>query len=267
MDMKIDGRKLAKEIEERVKVKVREMKIRPRIVSVLVGSDPASELYIRLKKQVAERVGIEFEIYKINGIWHTAYSLQKEIQEIGKREDVDEVMVQMPIPGLTREEQGEVVKMIPLKKDVDGLRWEESGIQPATVRAIFAILEKIVKIEKNLWKKKFVVVGARGMVGKPLVHYLRERGVEVSEVEWDTEEPTRMVLAGEVVISCVGKEGVVTGNMVHKGAIVIDVGSPKGDMTREVYEKASISVEVPGGVGPVTVVSLMENVVGAVDGL
>ena len=119
-------------------------------------------------------------------------------------------------------------------------------------------------------------MGARGAVGKPLTHFLRERKAEVLEVEWDTPNPFDLVAQGEVVISCVGKAGTVTGEMVRDGVIAIDVGmspvtvesqghsvtvSPKvvGDMTDEVYAKASVAVPVPGGVGPVTVASLMMN--------
>ena len=84
-------------------------------------------------------------------------------------------------------------------------------------------------------------------------------GKEVIKVDSDTKEPTRSVLVGDVVISCVGKEGIVTEEMVKPRAVVIDVGAPRGDMTSEVYQKASVSVEVPGGIGPVTIACLMEN--------
>ena len=276
-----DGKNFANTIEKRIKARVAVMEKKPKIVSVLVGSDPASELYTKLKKQKAERVGIEFEIVRLDeGM--SKKDLQERIREIGERGEGSGVMVQMPIPGITREEQEEILEAIPLAKDVDGLRWEESGVMPATVRAIMMILQNIAdhkiqnsksqisnniqiqnknnKTGKNFWRQKFVVVGARGSVGRPLVHYLRERGVRgVAEVEWDSEEPARMVLAGEVVISCVGKMGIVSAEMIADGATVIDVGSPVGDITKEAYEKASVSVEVPGGVGPVTVVSLMES--------
>ena len=98
-------------------------------------------------------------------------------------------------------------------------------------------------------------------MGRPLCYYLRQKGVEVVEVEWDTKEPTRRLLEGQVVISCVGKARVVTGEMVREGAIVVDVGAPVGDMTSEVYQKASVAVAVPGGVGPVTIASLLQNAV------
>lgn len=245
--MIFDGKAFAREIEERVKNKVTNLVKKPKIVSVLVGDDPASILYTKLKKSAAERCGIDFEVVRLN-------TLTNEIAKIGTRQDVSGVMVQLPLPGALRGETPKLLKAIPLAKDVDGLRWEESKIKPATVCAVLAIVDKIA-----VGKKKFVVVGARGSVGRPLVHFLRERGVKVLEVEWDTPDPFDLIAQGEVVISCVGKAGVVTGGMVRKGVIAIDVGSPMGDMTQEVYDKASVAVAVPGGVGPVTIACLLQN--------
>ncbi len=244
--MIFDGGAFAREIEATLRLRLRSGMRVPKIVSVVVGDDPASVLYTKLKQQAAERVGIEFEI---------RHDLEN-LEMIGKREDVDGMMVQLPLPELLRGSTPKLLTAIPLAKDVDGLRWEESKIIPATVRAVLAILDNIA-----VGKKKFVVLGARGSVGRPLVHFLRERGEEVSGVEWDTPDPARSLLAGEVVISCVGKAGVVTGEMVKEGVIAIDVGSPIGDMRQEVYDKASVAVAVPGGVGPVTIAMLMQNVV------
>lgn len=271
--MIFDGKAFAKEIERELASKVTNLVKKPRIVSVLIGDDPASALYTRLKKAAAERVGIEFEVIKLDKDSRRG-EIESRIRQIGEREDVTGVMVQLPLPGVSRKDVEEILKAIPLSKDVDGLRWEESGVMPATVRAVLSILEDIASRKSSkhslsqgseLWAKRFVVLGARGAVGKPLVHFLRQRGVEVAEIEWDTPEPARTVLAGQVVISCVGKAGLVTGEMVSQGVVAIDVGMSEvegkvvGDMTQEVYQKASVAVPVPGGVGPVTVASLMSN--------
>ncbi len=260
--MIFDGRAFAREIEQQVNYKVRNLVKKPRIVSVLVGDDPSSELYTRLKKQAAERVGIVFEVVRLESGFSSDQNqgLGSRIKEIGEREDVTGVMVQLPLPGVSRKDTQEIVQVIPLEKDVDGLRWEESGIKPATVRGILSIVDEIAT-----GKTKFVVLGSRGAVGLPLTHFLREMGKEVIEVESDTPEPTRRVLVGEVVISCVGKAGLVTEEMVRDGVVAIDVGMSEvegkvvGDMTQGVYDKASMAVPVPGGVGPVTIASLMRN--------
>ncbi len=168
----------------------------------------------------------------------------------------------MPIPGVVGDELNQIISAIPLEKDVDGLRWEESKITPATVRAVLSIVDEIASD-----KTKFAVLGSAGAVGRPLVHFLKERGVEVSEIEWDTKNVTDLTLKAEVVISCVGRAGLVTGEMVRDSVIVIDVGMSEvegkvvGDMTQEVYQRASMAVGVPGGVGPVTIASLMANAV------
>ncbi|MFH2019672.1 MAG: bifunctional 5,10-methylenetetrahydrofolate dehydrogenase/5,10-methenyltetrahydrofolate cyclohydrolase [bacterium] len=259
--MKFDGREFAREIEAILRQRLRSGMRVPKVVSVLVGSDPASELYTKLKTEAAQRVGIEYEVVRIEREKGRVEELRKLISKIGEREEVTGVMVQMPIPGLTRAEMEEVVCAIPLQKDVDGLRWEESGKIPATVKAIFLILEKI-QVDKgaDIYNKNYVVVGSHGSVGKPLVHFLKDKGVgEIEEVNSQTGEKQEILKKAEVVISCVGKEGVITGEMVSEGAIVIDVGSPRGDMTEEVYQKATVAVPAPGGVGPVTVASLMEN--------
>lgn len=263
--MLFDGKAFAREMEEQVSLKVAKLKVKPKIVSILVGDDRASAVYTRLKKEAALRVGIGFEVIELD-LRFKMQDLRKKIEELGIREDVTGVMVQLPIPGLQGQELKQVLSAIPLNKDVDGLRWEESGIKPATVKAVLAILDKIA-LESRIWDlgSSFVVLGARGAVGRPLVHFLRERGVEVTEIEWDTELPAGRLPEGQVVISCVGKAGVVTEDMVRDGVIAIDVGMSEvngkvvGDITKEAYQKASISVQVPGGVGPVTIACLLQN--------
>lgn len=264
--MIFDGKKFALGIEESVKARVKSLKRKPKIVSVLVGDDEASALYTKLKNQASERVGIEFEILRIE-MGKTMHELGHMIMGLGDRVDVSGIMVQLPIPGMNKIEHEKILSMIPLHKDVDGLRWEQSGVKPATVSAVLKILQEIgEKYVNDLWTRKFVVLGANGAVGRPLVNFLHKKGVKVSKVEWDTPEPTRRVLEGDVVISCVGKAGIVTGDMIKDDAIVIDVGMSSqagkvvGDMESEVYQKASIAVPVPRGVGPVTIACLLQNV-------
>ncbi len=154
--MIFDGKSFAKEIEDKVKAQVISMKVKPKIVSILVGADPASVLYTKLKSQAAQRVGIEFEVVKI-GEQLTANSLRQKIAEIGARGDVTGVMVQLPLPELLRGRTSKLLEAIPLGKDVDGLRWEESGVKPATVRAILAIVDDVGSREQaNEWLPKFL---------------------------------------------------------------------------------------------------------------
>ncbi len=256
--MIFDGKAFAREIEDRVAKQVSTMSVKPKIVSLLVGNDPASELYTRLKSKAAERVGINFEVMRVED----SGKLRDELKRVASRDNVTGVMIQLPIPGVSRKDTEEIIQEIPLTKDVDGLRWRESGIKPATVRGILSIIGSVARD-----KQKFVVFGARGAVGSPLVHYLKNMGREVSEIEWDTPNPSGSLPEGEVIISCVGKAGLITADMLSSNMIAIDVGMSElngkvvGDMTQEVYQKVSYAVGVPNGVGPVTIASLLENAV------
>lgn len=257
--MKFDGRGFADKIERDLVYKVQNLASKPKIVSVLVGNDPASKLYTRLKKEAAERVGIQFDVLEID-LGFKTQDLREQIVELGNREDVSGVMIQLPVPGLQGQTLQEVLKAIPPEKDVDGLRYPESGVIPPVVKAILLVLDEIaLDLRYKIQDLRIVVMGAGGSVGSALCNELQKQGVLVIKVDSDTNDPTRRILEGKVVISCVGKEGLVTPEMVQEGAIVIDVGAPKGDMAKEVYQKASVSVEVPGGVGPVTIATLMEN--------
>lgn len=247
--MKFDGNAFAQKIEENVKNKVRNFVLKPKIVSVLVGDDPASALYTKLKQAAASRVGMDFEIVKLD-------VLGNEITEIAKRQDVTGIMLQLPVHDLQGRTLKDVLESIPLDKDVDGLRYPESGVVPPVVKAIMDVIEEI-----GSNPKKFVVIGASGFVGSATCRELEKMGKAVIKIDSDTQDAKDLILQGDMVISCVGKEGIVTGDMVRDGVVVIDVGAPRGDMTREVYQKASVSVEVPGGIGPVTIVSLLQNAV------
>lgn len=254
--MKFDGKAFGSEIESQVKDMVSGFATRPKIVSFLVGDDPASALYTRLKKEAAERAGIDFEIIKINNNEQSIDELKTQIHEVSGRADVTGVMVQLPVVGLQGQTLKEVLDVIPLDKDVDGLRYPDSKVVPPVVKAILAIIDRI-GVSNN---ENYVVVGASGSVGRPLIENLLERGVvNITEIESSTQEPNKLIFQGSVVISCVGKEGMVQAEMVQDKAVVIDVGAPRGDMTQEVYQKASVSVEVPGGVGPVTIANLLLN--------
>lgn len=263
--MIIDGSQVAREIEQELKNKIVGLAIQPKIVSILVGEDPASLLYSSLKAKAAERVGLKFEIVKIARADKT--ELIDLVREISARGEVTGVMLQLPIPGIQTPELTEVLEEIPLNKDVDGMRWQQSGVMPATVRAVMTLLSRIESMtEVGLVNKRVVVVGARGAVGRPLVFYLKKLGYsQVVEVEWDTANQAEIIRSGEVVISCTGKASLIGAELIQSGAIVIDVGAPQGDMTKEVYQKASVSVGVPGGVGPVTIACLLQNAVSLYD--
>ena len=167
--MIFDGRAFAKELEEKLSLQVSKLGRKIKIVSLVVGNDPASELYSRLKQKAAERVGIEFEISRIE-LGSSVDQMKVRIKEVAAKNDVTGVMIQLPIAGIQGKELDELLSEIPLRKDVDGLNWRESGVVPATVRAILTLVDQIASD-----KHKFSVLGSSGAVGTPLVHFLRKR--------------------------------------------------------------------------------------------
>jgi methylenetetrahydrofolate dehydrogenase (NADP+)/methenyltetrahydrofolate cyclohydrolase len=181
-------------------------------------------------------------------------------------------MVQLPLPKefLQGRDEKELLKFIDSQKDVDGLNYahKPSTFVPAAVKAVISVLEdENISVEN----KKVVVVGASDLVGKPVSEELKKMGAEVTVIDSKTEDVKEKTLEADILISATGVPGLITGEMVKVGVIVIDVGAEKvdgkvvGDVDFESVEpKASRITPVPGGVGPMTVISLMENVVEAI---
>jgi len=272
--MIIDGRKLAKEREEILKVNVQEfVRIhgrKPTLVAVELSDDEGSRLYLKLKKAAAERVGIEFKVQS------SKFKVGKSI--------ADGIFVQHP-PGFDKKKWQEIADQIPPGKDVDCLTTtnlqliKEGKVRflPATVKAVGYCLVEAGRIIQNsafriqnlrafLKGKRVVILGRSPIVGLPLSYWLANLDANVSLLHSkipDQELQTTCQTA-DILISTVGKPGLVTGDMVKKGVIVVDCGSPKGDVVfSEVSSKAAAITPVPGGVGPLTVISLMENVLAA----
>jgi len=285
MTIIFDGKKLAAEKEKILAKKVAEFKkktgITPKLVAVIVGKNPASELYLQKKSQAAKRVGIEIEIFKLNKL----IELIKLIREKNKDEKTHGIMIQMPIEiqnpirqpadkiqnkfkiqnSKFKNNQIEILSVINPLKDVDCLTPENFGLLamgkprflPATVRGIMTIIEN--------WKLKIgnlnvCVVGASNIVGKPLVLHLSNLGATVTICRSKTKNLKKYTSQADLLVSATGVPGLIKKDMVKKGAVVIDVGSLVGDVDFEnVAQIASFITPVPGGVGPMTVVSLLEN--------
>jgi len=276
-----DGKKLAAKKEKILAKKVADFKkttgITPKLVAVMVGENPASELYLRKKSQAAERVGINIEIFKLNKL----IELIKLIRERNKDKKTHGIMIQMPIKIQNpirqladkiqnklkiRNSKFEILGAIAPSKDVDCLTPENFGLLamgkprflPATVRGIMTIIENCkLKIE-NL---NTCIVGASNIVGKPLALHLSNLGATVTICRSKTKKLGEYTQKADLVVSATGVPNLIKKDMVKKGAVVIDVGSPVGDVDFENVSKvASFITPVPGGVGPLTVISLLENV-------
>jgi methylenetetrahydrofolate dehydrogenase (NADP+)/methenyltetrahydrofolate cyclohydrolase len=252
-----DGRRKATEILERIKSRINANGLQLKLVSFYREDDPASVLYTKIKSQRAKEVGIEFQAIPIESIKKTV----QLIKQFSGDPKVHGILVQHPTGGIYSPNQWQrMVSAIVPEKDVDGLR-DNSPFLPATVKAIFYILRQ-AKVQLN--KVKIAVVGTEGMVGRKLVMALRNEGPELIEIDKDND--IKGIKKADVVISATGMPGIIKADMVKNGAVVIDVGSPKGDVDfDEVVKKASFVTPVPGGVGPMTVACLLENVVQSVN--
>lgn len=269
-----NGKKSAQELEKEVKKKVGDLEkkfgLTPRLVSIVIGEGKASHLYLVGQERAAERVGILFG-KKAFSPQASLEQIYQYINSLNQDKKVHGIVIQMPLPG--KFEPLELAGQIKPEKDVDCLNPEniESLINgrpvflPAVVRAVLLILEK----EKvKLKGKKVVVVGASGFVGRPLVAHLKNLGATVIPCDEYTRDLGKWTKMGEILISATGVTGLIKKEMVKKGAIVIDVGSPKAEVDfRKVKKIASFITPVPGGVGPLTIVCLLENTLLAFDNL
>lgn len=289
MSIVFNGRAYAK--QEEVALNIRVNSLRSRGVTAYVKSftftdDEGSRLYTRLKKTAAEKIGIVYEPVECR-ISDEVDSLVRAIQEASHDERVTGVMVQKPAKKtfqMVNDKHpiindntldiwwGKLTSAIDPKKDVDCLTKENLSrikkhtpfVIPATVRAVLSILaeaKQALNISDHTWKSMSVaIIGRSDIVGKPLSWILQKKYKKVDM--FGRANMPRDFFPYDIVISAVGRENLVTGLALKRGSIVIDVGSPKGDIEfASAVEKTSFLTPVPGGVGPVTVVRLMQNVV------
>lgn len=287
--MIINGKKLAQEKEKSLKKKlkwlIKTKKRKPQLISLVAQEDKLGRLYSKLKQEATQRVGIKFKIV-------TFYFQKKEkiyplLEKIVQEEKFDGLIIQKPNQPLIKKyfknkKEFEIwwltaTSKIPEKKDVDCLNVANLGLfsaglvqfYPATVKAIWEILLTIYK-EKELKGKNVVIIGSSEILGKPLAMLLRNKGATVFLCGSSCQDLKSLTRKGEIIVSCVGRPKLITAEMVKKGVVVIDAGISKighqivGDVDfKKVAPKASYITPVPGGVGPLTVISLLENVLKA----
>ncbi|MFC1625918.1 tetrahydrofolate dehydrogenase/cyclohydrolase catalytic domain-containing protein [Patescibacteria group bacterium] len=247
-----DGRAFGKQKEKQLKEKVTKLKqigIYPKLASILIGNDPASELYIDLKKKAAERIGAKLGVYLIKEDVKNDKVI-KLVERLNIDSSVHGIMIQLPLPSKLKKNKNEIISKIDSKKDVDGLKKKSIYIHP-TAKAVLTIIKEA---EKVLGKShsSIVILGKGGMVGSSLISAINKSKYRLIS---DTKK-------ADILVSATGLPGMVREDMVKKGSVVIDVGSPKADVDfNEVSKKASFVTPVPGGVGPVTITCLLENLI------
>lgn len=265
----IDGKKLREEILAKVKAEVALLPFVPVFCDVLVGEDPSSAQYVRMKGKTAESVGIKFHKAEfLSSI--TTPNLIREIEILNKLPDMCGIIVQLPLPAHL--ERRAILDAINPAFDVDCLGTEASekfyngkGVTGfPTALACMALLESL-HIDLNY--KKIVVLGQGELVGRPVASLLHSKGLNLTVVTRKTENKERLIKEADVIISGIGQGKFITGDKVKKGVILIDAGTSEsnnsivGDVDAEsVKDVASFLSPVPGGVGPVTVAMLLNNV-------
>ena len=272
----INGKELAKKIRGELKLEVdhlRENGIIPKLAVIMVGNDKASEVYVRNKSKACNEIGIEFEEFLLDS------NIKQEelidlIKKLNNRKDVYGILLQSPIPEHLNIR--EAFDTIDYRKDVDGfnpinigkLAIGEDAFISCTPYGVIKMLEEYnIEIEG----KRAVVIGRSNIVGKPLIQCLLNKNATVTICHSKTKNIAEITKKADILIAALGKPKFVKENMVKENAVVIDVGINRnaegklvGDVDFEnVSKKASYITPVPGGVGPMTIAMLMNNVVKA----
>lgn len=264
-----DGKKLALEKEEELKDRVQHLQkrdITPKLYAVLIGDNPASKLYVSLKKKAAERIGVILQLNELQTA--TDEQIIHLIRVANKDQSIHGIMIQLPLPQELHGTEDLILNTIAPEKDVDGLTTKGKYF-PATVKAIFYAIEEAQKrgfLSKDLSTIDTCVEGAKGEVGKRVTRELevkgaRVTGVDIKDLASQGSTLRACSVKADLLISATGVPGLIKKSMVKKGAVVIDVGAPSGDVSEDVREVASFITPVPGGIGPMTVVCLLENLV------
>lgn len=267
----LDGKKLRDKIIENLKAKVDTFDEKPTLVVILVGENPASKIYVNNKKKMAEKIGIHSEVinYPAN---ITEAELLDKIEELNNNKKVTAILVQLPLPKHISKDN--VMNKIIPSKDVDGFTpynfgklfsGETPTVYPCTPNGILLLLDEYnIEIEG----KHVVIVGRSNIVGKPLSQMMLNKNATVTICHSHTKDLSQITKTADILVSAVGKN-IIEGEMLKTDCVIVDVGifkdengKTRGDVDFESASKiASFISPVPGGVGPMTIASLMLNTV------
>lgn len=265
----VNGTGLAKEIRRDLRTKILASRIKPGLAVILVGQDPASQIYVDFKKKASEEVGIVLESFECEDDFPEK-KLLKLIGKLNEKKSIHGILVQLPLPDEIDEQK--IISAILPEKDVDGFHpvnvgWLSIGhplIVSATAKAIWKMIQST---NVDVRGKEAVVIGASNIVGKPIAQILLNKRATVTVCHSRTKDLALHISRADIIVSAVGKPNLITHDMVKPGAIVIDAGITRteegnvvGDVDFErVKEVAGWISPVPGGVGPMTVAMLLEN--------
>lgn len=268
----IDGKAVSKAVRQRVAAETEELKkkgITPGLAVILVGDDPASQVYVRNKERACEEVGFYSEKYTLPENT-TQEELNALVDKLNARKEISGILCQLPLPKHLDDKA--VINRIDPKKDVDAFHPENVGaimigdyhFLPCTPAGV---MELIHSTGVEITGKKAVVIGRSNIVGKPMAMLLLHENATVEITHSKTKNLADITRTADILVAAIGKAGFVTADMVKEGAVVIDVGMNRnaegklcGDVNfDEVSKKCSYITPVPGGVGPMTISMLMQN--------
>jgi len=273
---RIDGRAIARKVRSEVAEKVTALAARgvtPGLAVVLAGEDPASQVYVRNKQRMAEKVGIAARTIRLPADV-SADTLRSQVAELNADASVHGILVQLPLPkGISSDEETEILGGIDPAKDVDGLHPMNLGRLVAGEDGFVACtpsgcMRLLAEMDVSLSGKRAVVLGRSTIVGKPMALLLTQANATVTVCHSRTQNVEALVREADVVVAAVGRPELVRGAWIKPGAAVIDVGINRnaegkliGDVAYdEVAEVADCVTPVPGGVGPMTIAFLLANV-------
>ena len=268
MDKIINGKEISENIKKDLIKQIKSIKSKLKLVVYQVGNNPASNIYVSKKKEICTEVGIDCIVKKYDSI--TEKDLIKEIERDNNDKSITSILVQLPLPDCIDEKK--VLNTIDYKKDVDGLNIinqghlyrNEKGIVPCTALAVIKLLEKM---NIDVTGKNAVVVGRSSLVGLPTALLLNNMNATVTICHSKTSNLKEITKKADILVVAIGKPKYITKDMVKKGSVVIDVGINRdtklcGDVDFDnVIKKASLITPVPKGVGPMTVVMLINNII------
>ena len=268
MGILLDGKKVSEKRLERLKGEIKDSGLSPRLATVIVGSDPASQMYVRMKHRACEGVGIGSVGIELP-IDTTTEKVLESIARLNNDTKINGILVQLPLP--KQVDAGQVIASVSTGKDVDGFHPENLGLlfsgkprfSPCTPKGIMTLLEEY---HITVAGACAVVVGRSIDVGRPMSALLTNADATVTVCHSRTRDLTGELKRADLLVSAVGKAHFIQPDMVKPGAVVIDVGINQlngklvGDVAfAAVQEIASAITPVPGGVGPMTIATLMEN--------
>jgi len=265
----IDGKALAAKMRAKLKEKIDASELKPGLAVVLVGEDPASQIYVRNKIKACEEIGVKSYAYRLPADT-SQKQLEDLLEELAASKDIHGILLQLPLPkGLQAEP---AMAKIPYEKDVDGFSKEnlgklvlkEDGLVSCTPYGVMKMLESEGISPKG---KRAVVLGRSDTVGKPMALLLLNADATVTVCHSKTQNLKEICQEADILVAAIGRAKFVTEDMVKEGAVVVDVGINRdengklcGDVDYEnVEKKASYITPVPGGVGPMTITMLMYN--------